>query len=84
MKKTIRHLVIFLNAGLLTFSVLSAHFSAALGASTPTPGPKSKSLTLFLETQAGHSDGLLILGTFIFALIAIPILVHYWNFRSQA
>ena len=83
MKKRIRQLFIALNAGLLTLSIVSARFTAALGAASATPGPKSKTVALLQETQAGHSDGILILGIMIFIIIAIPILVSYRNTRSQ-
>ena len=83
MKKKIRALFILLNAGLLAILILSAQFSTALGAGSATPGPKSKTLAQAMESQAGHSDGILLLGVIIFLIITIPILISYRNLRSQ-
>ena len=50
---------------------------------TATPEPKIKATMVSLETQAGNTDVIVILGILIFAFILIPILLHYKDWRSS-
>jgi hypothetical protein len=80
MTKILRFLGVFLTLGVLAFLSLSSRLSTTLISSTATPGSKTKAV-LSLESQAGHSDGLLALGIMIFVFIAIPIFMRYRDMR---
>jgi hypothetical protein len=82
MTNKLRYFGVFLVLGLLALSSLASRFSVPFGQST-TPGPKIKPTPIPLEAQAGHSDGILILGILIFIFIAVPILLRYKDWRSS-
>ena len=69
--------------GLLTLLSISSSFSLPFLEPTATPGARARATTLSLEAQAGHSDGILLLGIIIFVFIAVPILLRYRDSRTQ-
>lgn len=83
MTKKLRYFGIFLVFVLLTLSSLAYRLPAALLQETPTPGPKAKATVAIVDLQAGNTDVIVLLGILIFALIAIPILLHYREWRSS-
>jgi hypothetical protein len=57
--------------------------AAAVVQETATPVPRIKTTLASLETQPGNTDIIVILGILLFAFIAIPILLHYKDWRSS-
>jgi hypothetical protein len=82
MMKKIRYLGAFLILGLLAFLSQASRSLVPFLLSTATPGPKARATALTLESQAGHSDGILVLGILIFIFITVPIIMRYKDLRS--
>jgi hypothetical protein len=83
MTKKIRYLGAVLTLGLLAFLGLASRSAVPFLLPTATPGPKARATVLSLESQAGHSDGILVLGILIFIFIAVPIIMRYKDLRSS-
>lgn len=84
MLKKLRYFGFFMLASLLMAACEIYRLPAAAGVveMTTTPEPKIKAPMISLEVQAGNTDMIVILGILIFALIIIPILLHYRDWRS--
>lgn len=72
--KKLRSLGILTTLSLLAFLSLASQYTAPLAQVTSTPISKARATAMALEAQAGHSDGILLLGVLIFIFIAAPIL----------
>jgi len=68
--------------GLLALLSLASRSPLPFLQATETPGPKLRAAAISLEAQAGHSDGILVLGILIFVFIAVPIILRYKNFGT--
>ena len=83
MLNKLRSLGIFLVLGLLMAACEIYRLPATVAQETATPEPKIKATLVSLETQAGNTDFIVILGILIFAFILIPILLHYKDWHSS-
>jgi len=83
MIKKIRYFGAVLTLGLLALLGLALRSATPFLSPTSTPGPKARTIVLSLESQAGHSDGILVLGILIFIFIAVPIMMRYKDLRSS-
>jgi hypothetical protein len=83
MTKNLRYFGIFLLFVLLTLSSLAYRLPTALIQEAATPGPKVKATVVAVDLHAGNTDGIIILGILIFAFIAIPILLHFREWRTS-
>lgn len=72
--KILRTVGILLTLLLLAFLSLASQYAAPMTQATTTPISKARATAMALEAQAGHSDGILLLGVLIFVFIATPIL----------
>jgi hypothetical protein len=81
MLKKLRYFGILLVFGLLTVSCLVSRLPDTIAQETATPEPKIKATLVSLEAQAGNTGVIFILGILIFTFIAIPILLHYRDWR---
>ena len=85
----IRFFGLFLTLFLLAFLSLAsmvntAPLAQATATLTVTPTlSRARATAMALEAQAGHSDGILLLGLLIFVFIATPILINYRGTRSN-
>lgn len=85
MTKKIRLLAVFSTIILLAFLSLASEQSGPLAQATVTPTltiSKVRATQMALEAQAGHSDGILLIGVLIFIFIAAPILLGLRQARS--
>lgn len=48
-----------------------------------SPAPTRTKVALSLEMQAGHSDGIAVIGILIVGIIIIPIMLKYKEWRVQ-
>jgi hypothetical protein len=83
MTKNIRLLSVFFTIILLAFLSFAYQYAGPLAQATATPTlSKARATQLALEAQAGHSDGILLLGILIFIFIAGPIILGYRGLKS--
>jgi hypothetical protein len=82
MTRKIRYFGVILTLGLLAFLSLASGAPIPFFQATATPTPKMKAV-VSLESQAGHSDGIVVLGILLFVFIAVPIILRYRNLRTQ-
>jgi hypothetical protein len=81
MLKKLRYLGIFLVLGLQMTACEVYRLPVNVVEATATPEPKLRTTLVVLETQPGNTDLIVIFGILIFAFIAIPILLHYKEWR---
>ena len=81
MSKKIRYFGVLLILALLILSSLVYRLPVPFAREIATPEPKGKASLAAL--QAGNTDGIVVLGVLIFAFIAIPIFLHYRDWRSS-
>ena len=82
--KKIRTFVILTIFLLLTLLSISLSGPILFLNPVATPLPKGKASVLALESQVGHSDGILILGVLIFIFTVVPIIIKYRNLHAKS
>jgi hypothetical protein len=83
MMSKIRAFGLLIMSGLVVFLSTAAQFAPGIVQPAPTALPKTHVENIVPDSMIGKSDGILFLGILIFVFIAIPILIHYHNHKTQ-
>jgi len=84
MTKKLRLLGALLTLSFVILLGLSSQLVKSFFEPTPLLRPRARAMEIYLASQAGHSDGILLIGILIFIFIAIPIIIKYRHLRKSS